>query len=197
MLRCALSLLLLPFFSFAENKDVTVVMQFSEEFSPQALQEMQAEADRIVRKAGVRLAFRHRSEAAENSYNELIFFKMSGRCEMDNFPALLDERNPLTFTFTTDGRILPFGEVKCDRLRESIKTVMRGSDYQQANQLLGRAMGRVLAHELYHIIAQTKGHGKGGVAKESLSARQLIADKLDLADHDCSFLRSGSGKKLL
>lgn len=197
MLRCALSLLFLPLFLFAEKKDVTVVMQFSEGFSPQALQEMQAEADRIVRKAGVRLAFRHRAEAAEDSYNELIFFKMSGRCEMDAFPAMLDERGPLAFTFTTDGRILPFGEVKCDRLRESIKTAMSGSDYSQANQLLGRAMGRVLAHELYHMIAQTKGHGKGGVAKESLSAHQLIADKLELADHDCWFLRSGSRKKFL
>ncbi|OYW08704.1 MAG: hypothetical protein B7X34_08155, partial [Acidobacteriia bacterium 12-62-4] len=123
--------------------------------------------------------------------------KMTGRCEMDAFPALLDERGPLAFTFTTDGRILPFGEVKCDRLRESIKTVMNGGHYSQGNQLLGRAMGRVLAHELYHIIARTKGHGKGGVAKESLSAHQLIADKLDLADHDCAFIRSGSGKKFL
>jgi hypothetical protein len=197
MLRCALSLFLLPIFLFAEKKEVTVVMQFSEGFSPQALQEMQAEADRIVGKAGVRLAFRLRHEAAQDSYAELIFFKMSGRCEMDSFPALLDERGPLAFTFTTDGRILPFGEVKCDRLRESIKTVMSGSDYKQGNQLLGRAMGRVLAHELYHIIARTKGHGKGGVAKESLSAHQLIADKLDLADHDCAFIRSGSGKKFL
>ena len=197
MLRCALSLLFLPFFLLAENKEVTVVMQFSEGFSPQALQEMQAEADRIVQKAGVRLAFRHRHEASQDSLSELIFFKMTGRCEMDAFPALLDERGPLAFTFTTDGRILPFGEVKCDRLRESIKAVMSGGDYSQGNQLLGRAMGRVLAHELYHIIARTKGHGKGGVAKESLSAHQLIADKLDLADHDCAFIRSGSGKKFL
>jgi hypothetical protein len=197
MLRCALSLFLLPFFLFAEKKEVTVVMQFSEGFSPQALQEMQAEADRIVRKAGLKLAFRHRHEAAQDSYSELIFFKMSGRCEMDAFPALLDERGPLAFTFTTDGRILPFGEVKCDRLRESIKTAMAGSDFAQGNQLLGRAMGRVLAHELYHMIARTKGHGKGGVAKESLSARQLIAEHLDLTDHDCSFIRSGSGKKFL
>jgi hypothetical protein len=197
MLRCALSLFLLPLFLFAEKKEVTIVMQFSEGFSPQALQEMQAEADRIVRKAGLRLAFRHRHEAEQESYNELIFFKMSGRCEMDAFPALLDERGPLAFTFTTDGQILAFGEVKCDRLRQSIKTAMVGADFAQGNQLLGRAMGRVLAHELYHMIARTKGHGKGGVARESLSARQLIAEQLDLSDHDCAFVRSGSGKKFL
>lgn len=172
-------------------------MQFAEGFSPQALQEMQLEAERIVRKAGVNLAFKHRAEAAQQTYNDLIFFKMSGRCEMDIFPALLDERGPLAFTFTTDGRILPFGEVKCDRLRDSIKTAMSGADYKQGNQLLGRAMGRVLAHELYHMLAQSKGHAKGGVARESLSARQLIAEQLDFSDHDCAFIRSNGSKSSL
>jgi hypothetical protein len=116
---------------------------------------------------------------------------------MDSFPALLDERGPLAFTFTTDGRILPFGEVKCDRLRDSIKTAMSGADYKQGNQLLGRAMGRVLAHELYHMLAQSKGHAKGGVARESLSARQLIAEQLDFSDHDCAFIRSNGSKSSL
>ena len=108
-------------------------MQFAEGFSPQALQEMQLEAERIVRKAGVNLAFKHCHEAAQETYNDLIFFKISGRCEMDSFSPLLDERGPLAFTFTTDGRILPFGEVKCDRLRDSIKTAMSGADYSQGN----------------------------------------------------------------
>jgi hypothetical protein len=197
MLRKALLLFFCPLFLFADSKEVTIVMQFAEGFSPQALQEMQIEADRIVRKAGVKIAFRHRHEASQESYNDLIFFKMTGRCEMDAFPALLDERGPLAFTFTTDGRILPFGEVKCDRLRESIKTAMSGADYSQANQLLGRAMGRVLAHELYHMLAQTKGHGKGGVAKESLSARQLIAESLDFSNHDCAFIRESGRKSFL
>lgn len=197
MLRKALLLFFCPLFLFAENKEVTIVMQFAEGFSPQALQEMQFEAERIVRKAGVNLAFKHRAEAAQQTYNDLIFFKMSGRCEMDSFPALLDERGPLAFTFTTDGRILPFGEVKCDRLRDSIKTAMSGADYKQGNQLLGRAMGRVLAHELYHMLAQSKGHAKGGVARESLSARQLIAEQLDFSDHDCAFIRSNGSKSAL
>jgi hypothetical protein len=197
MLRGALLLLFLPALFCAETKDVTVVMDFAEGFSPQALQEMQAEAGRIVRKAGVKLAFLRRNEAAQDSYSELVVFKMSGRCEMDSFPALLDERGPLAFTLTTEGRILPFGELKCDRLRESIKTAMVGSDFNKGNQLLGRAMGRVLAHELYHMLARTKGHGKGGVARDALSARQLIAENLELGDHDCAFLRSASQKNFL
>ena len=61
-------------------------MQFAEGFSPQALQEMQLEAERIVRKAGVNPAFKYRHEAAQETYNDLFFFKMSGRCEMDSFP---------------------------------------------------------------------------------------------------------------
>ena len=196
-MRKALFLFICPLFLFAETKEVTIVMQFAEGFSPQALQEMQLEAERIVRKAGVNLAFKHRHEAAQETYNDLIFFKMSGRCEMDSFHPLLDKRGPLAFTFTTDGRILPFGEVKCDRLRDSIKTAMSGADYSQINLLLGRAMGRVLAHELYHMLAQSKGHAKGGVARESLSARQFIAEKLDFSNHDCAFIQANRSKSFL
>lgn len=115
---------------------------------------------------------------------------------MDSFPPLLDERGPLAFTFTNDGRILPLGEVTCDRLRDSIKTAMSGADYKQGNQLLGRAMGRVLAHELYHMLGQSKGQAKAGVARESLSARQLIADKLDFPNHDFAFIQANGLKSL-
>jgi len=57
--------------------------------------------------------------------------------------------------------------------------------------MLGRAMGRVLAHELYHIVADTAGHGENGVAQPALSARELTSGQLELRASDVEAIQSG------
>ncbi len=172
----------------AASPEVAVIIQKGEVFSPQAWQAMEAESGRIARQAGIRVLFLERSQAAGKEFNDLVVFSMKGKCAMDSFPALLDERGPYASAAVADGNVLPFGEVRCDRIRESLKTAMAGRDFAKGDELLGRALGRVVAHELYHMLANTRGHGKSGVAKEALSARQLLAEELSLADHDCAIL---------
>lgn len=189
MIRLILSITLLAHCAlYAANSgrspEITVVVQADEAFSPQAWQAMEAESKRIAKQAGLKVRFMERSEAASQQFTDLVVFRMKGRCQMDSFPALLDERGPFAWAFTADGNVLPFGEVKCDRVRESIKTALRPEDYRNGDQLLGRALGRVVAHELYHMLANTKKHGKSGVARDALSAQQLVADKLDFGHHE-------------
>lgn len=164
--------------------EIAVIVQADETFSPQAWQAMEAESQRIAKQAGLRVRFVERSQAAAEQFTDLVVFRMKGRCEMDTLPALLDERGPFAWAFTADGNVLPFGEVKCDRVRESIKTALRPADYRKADELFGRALGRVVAHEIYHMLANTKKHGKSGIAKDSLSAQQLIAETLDFSAHE-------------
>lgn len=106
-------------------------------------------------------------------------------------PFLFDERGPeaLAYTHSTDGQILPFIEVPCDRVRSSIRPVIWGGDARQSNFLLGRALGRVMAHEFYHVLAKTSRHGRTGIAKHSLSAAELISDELRFAEADKNLLR--------
>jgi hypothetical protein len=166
------------------NSEIAVIVQADETFSPQAWQAMETESKRIAKLAGLRVRFVERSQAAAEQFTDLVVFRMKGRCEMDTLPALLDERGPFAWAFTADGNVLPFGEVKCDRVRESIKTALRPADYRKADLLFGRALGRVVAHELYHMLTNTRKHGKSGVAKDALSAQQLIAEKLDFSSHE-------------
>jgi hypothetical protein len=39
-----------------------------------------------------------------------------------------------------------------------------------------RALGRVIAHEIYHILAQTTEHDESGVAKAAFSLEDLMVD---------------------
>jgi hypothetical protein len=45
--------------------------------------------------------------------------------------------------------------------------------------LYGRAMGRVVAHELYHILSNEPGHEEGGVAKPFFTTRDVLADQFN------------------
>lgn len=56
--------------------------------------------------------------------------------------------------------------------------------------LLGRALGRVVAHEIYHALARSRYHGQRGVAKRSLTAEDLILGSLRLGDAEMTTLRN-------
>jgi hypothetical protein len=158
---------------------VTLLLQFEGQRSDSAVEEMKRELNSIMSSAGLAFDYKLRSELNEwDAPSDLIVVKFKGRCRMEAMPALFDERGPFAITHTVDGEIIPFSEVACDRVRVSIRSAMDGDDLKQADVLLGRALGRVVAHEIYHIVAKTPGHGTKGVARTSLSAAQLIAADL-------------------
>jgi hypothetical protein len=50
--------------------------------------------------------------------------------------------------------------------------------------LVGRALGRVVAHELVHMLTKSGQHAHEGVQKAALSGRQLISASLPLSAMD-------------
>jgi hypothetical protein len=72
----------------------------------------------------------------------------------------------LADTSITDGRVLPFFHVDCTRLIQ-----MLGSQIEAP--AFGRALARVMAHELYHIVSHTAEHQERGVAKAVFSVNDL------------------------
>jgi hypothetical protein len=109
----------------------------------------------------------------------MVVLTMSGRCAMDAFPVIPDELGlPLGMTYSSDGEILPFGKIDCDRVRESVKRVVNGGRRDDA--ILGRALGRVVAHEMYHMLSHSKTHTRAGVTSKSLSPSDLTGATLNM-----------------
>jgi len=100
-----------------------------------------------------------------------------------------DERGPFGFTHSVDGEILPFSVIACERVKSSINPVLSGGEHKNAEAVFGRAVGRVLAHEIYHIIAKTDQHGTKGVARSALSANQLVSRQLEMNRADLDRLQ--------
>ena len=160
---------------------LTIVFRFDGPYSERSLLEMKRELGTILHGSGIRVDWRDQSDvAASDSFPNLVVVKFRGKCRMEPVPYLYDERGPLAFTYSTDGAVLPFSEIACDKVRSSLRTAMWGGDYKRSDMLFGRALARVLAHELYHVLAKTQSHSGHGIAERSLSGAQLISERLQL-----------------
>ena len=102
---------------------------------------------------------------------------------MDSFVRSHPLRGPLAFSHTTRTAVMRFADIQCDAVSSLVAP---------ANcRIFGRALGRVLAHELWHILGNTFVHGENGIAQRALSAEQLVSEHLELdpADFDRFWFR--------
>jgi hypothetical protein len=188
---CALALLAAGCFIVPAHAEVAVLLRFdSEPPADAAVAEMKRELNALLADSGIRFSYRLPNELGESDVvDDVVVVRLRGRCRMEAMPALLDERGPLALTHLTDGEMLPFSEVACDRVRLSIRSAMWGDDFKRADLLLGRALARVIAHELYHMLGGTKDHAGEGVAKRALTGRQLITEGARFSASDLDKLR--------
>lgn len=198
-MRQVLAILLLSSGLFAAGRasgPLTLLLAFEGDRSPATVSVMKQEVANILKDSVSRIEFRIPDErGAIDEPGNLIVVKFRGNCTMRNMPILFDERGPLAFTHTADGQVLPFSEVECDRVTRSVQSALWGGEHAHADELLGRALGRVVAHELYHILGNTSKHGTKGVAKTSLKGGQLIAGRLDMDASDLEKLAHRSSQK--
>jgi hypothetical protein len=158
-------------------------------YSRVAVGEMGREAARILQKSGVTLSWDLRQPAVEVT-GLLVVVKLVGRCDMDA-PQGSSKPGPLGWSHEVNGVVLPFSDLACDNIRASVQNARLAGSQIRGNFLLGRAMGRVLAHELYHIVADTADHGENSVAQPALSARELTSGQLELGPSDVDAIQSG------
>jgi hypothetical protein len=158
-------------------------------YSRVAIREMGREAAHILKKSGVSLRW-HLGEPAQGVDGLLVVVKLVGRCDMDGPPAFLMP-GALGWSHEVNGVVLPFSDLACDNIRGAVQRAPLAGGQLRGNVLLGRAMGRVLAHELYHIVADTAEHNQDGVAQAELSAQELTSGQLELRPSDVAAIQSG------
>jgi hypothetical protein len=176
--------------------NLTVILNYERaDYSTVAFQSMQHETASIFEGSGVRLDWRTIDQASDSQqFDDLVVFKMKGKCAMDPLPPIPDEMGlPFAVTYTTDGEPLPFGAVDCDRVRQSLKRAFTPADYSRGDLLFGRALGRVIAHELYHMLARSAVHAKAGVTERALSGDQLCHNRLGISEQSLAAIRRQLG----
>lgn len=178
---CAFACLAIP---SAFGEGITIVLDFQGPRSEPSVAEMKREFAGIMKGSALHFDFRSRSQASQEALSDLVLVRFTGKCVLEPVGYLYDERGPMAFTYSTEGIVQPFSEVACDKVTSAVRSAMAGGDFAKADLLLGRALGRVLAHEVMHILSKSGAHGRTGVAKTALSGTQLIAPELGLGPED-------------
>lgn len=187
---CIYALLVAAAAPCARAEGITIVLEFQGPKNDQSVAEMKREFEGIMKSSSLTFDWKSRAQAENASFADVVVVRFKGACVLKPVPYLIDERGPMAFTYSTEGEVQPFSEVACDRLTSVVRSAMSSSDYANADQLMGRAMGRVLAHEMVHILTRSGAHAHSGIAKTALSGHQLIGPELRLEPQDIVRIRA-------
>lgn len=186
------ALMAAPVLRAVSRPTVTVLVKLEREAPAPAIDEMRREVSRVMLPAGVYFNVLLESETTPGAvFDDVVVVTIKGQCTVEQDPMLIDERGPATlaYAFSSGTEILPFAVVSCDHVRHAVDPALWGGQHFSRDRLLGRALGRVVAHELFHVVERTSVHSKSGIFQPALSGAQLIAEEMSFAPADISRLR--------
>lgn len=172
--------------SIARGGDALTVLVDGDPASPAILQAMESEADAALAPAGIKLVWKWGHELDGKAVSgQLALVHLRGQCR----PAspvhnVSHSSSPLGQTHIVDGQVLPIADILCDAVRKLIDRDLRVAASEDRDKLLGRAIGRVTAHELYHILLRTTSHSHEGLARYAQSAAELLAPRHSFSGPD-------------
>ncbi len=171
---------------------VLIAVQAEAPLAAPAMDELQSELSRLFGNTAHEIRVQPLDAAQPADGFDLVHLRLRGDCRLRLEPYLLDERGPYAITHVSDGRPLPFAEVDCRRVRQAVRTALHGGQMRQSDVYIGRALARIIGHELWHMITGRRDHSSHGVAKEKLRPSELVAEQMRFAPNDEALLKWSS-----
>jgi hypothetical protein len=172
---------------------VTLYTAFQQAPPDAVMEAIQSELDTIMLPAGLNFDWHPLTDASGRVSSQLAVIHFKGHCDTEDLRPEWGYPGPLGWTHVSDGEILPFIDVNCEGVRLFVQRSLIGVSIDNRDAVYGRALARVLAHELYHFLANTKGHAAGGLAKAAYSAEELLGQTFRFGRREYDCLRSHRG----
>jgi len=179
-------------------RELVVYLKTAPSQSTGTVEEMTREAETIMAAAGYTIHWRdlgHSGGDAGDAF--LVVIDLKGVCEAPEPEAQLEPLMAgasLASTAVADGKVLPYSQLECGNLSKLIGASLASENGRKREFLYGRAMGRLVAHELFHVLIGTRDHDDGGIAKRAFSAKDILADHFEFEVTALDKLRdSGAG----
>lgn len=171
LLAFALSLVLLA----AEPAvRLALVVQFPSTVTPETRRAMEAEIRRSIPIESMGIVWREAAATGpEEWYDRVVSIRVRGNCDA----SAGMRRTPLGTTHVCDGRVLPFIDIDSDRIAAMLRSDLAPLGPYAWEPTMGQALGRVAAHELFHVLANTQEHGRQGLAKPQFTRADLLMGK--------------------
>lgn len=179
----------------AQTRTLEVYLGEAHGLDSRAAHSLQSELERVLAPAEIKPAWR--SELTEeNEFGEeiqvpLVVGSFRGDCSVDAMANLgTIPARTLAESAVSDGRILPYFQLDCTRILRTLAPTLQHLSVPFRAEIFGRALARVMAHEIYHILSQTKDHDTSGLAKSQLSLEDLTSRHLDLSPSSLDRMRT-------
>lgn len=176
------------------STEVAIFLDFEHAAPPAVVAYMEAEVDRILSPSGLQFEWHALNEAeASATFADLAVARFKGACAIRSETlAGRHSTKPIALAATAvaDGHVLPFTEVDCHTLTQFLGPEILALPGRDRDRALGRAMGRVLAHELYHIFGETCKHASRGVANAYHSRGDLLAPEFNFRAAESDMFRN-------
>ncbi len=189
---------------FCENRSIPVApialyTHFDQEPPVGVVEALHDELESIMAPMGMTFEWRSLNGVKGNELSvELAVLTFKGRCDIAGLvPHNAGNPGALGWTHVSDGNILPFSDVDCDRIRTFVQKELLGVRSPDREESFGRALGRVVAHELYHIFANTARHGSCGVGKSAYTVQELLSDDFQFEERESLALRTSKAHTVL
>lgn len=178
----SLALLLAPLWVHAET---LIRLDTPDEYSQLAVRSMKAELNRVVSETSLELRWQNAKDGPGKVAGRLFNVVLVGEC-IAEYPEPAGD-GPLGWTSIVDDRVLPYIAVDCTRIRSVLAPEWARLDSDTQREIyLGKAMARVLAHELVHAFTRTRHHDDDGLTQRALTPRELVAGTYRLSPDDFS-----------
>ena len=133
------------------------------------------EVESVLSPTGWHVNWEDRNNTRRGISVSLVVVCFKGACTVDDLGVYSAGDATLGQTHVRGGDIIPFADVMCDAIRALIADRLSVMTAEQQRLWYGRAVGRVVAHELYHILTREKHHGGAGVAQAGFSVEEVLA----------------------
>ena len=160
------------------------------------LAEMKREVGSLMSQAGYRVEWRSLDSprGLDGDASMLAVLELNGTCGLAaGYGAperQLATNTSLATTSITDGRVMPFSSLNCTALTRNVSAALGQDAGARRDFLYGRAMARVVAHELYHVLMRSAEHARAGVARSCFSTADLLTERFEFEGATLARLRS-------
>ncbi len=170
---------------------VGIFLNFDHAASASLIKAMEREAGSVLDGVGLQFSWLT-GDAQSETFDNLAVLRFRGSCRMQAAGGPVREgAGPITLGATElySDAVGLFSDVLCDQIRTSIASLLETASSLDRDAAFGRALGRVVAHELYHILAETPRHSRTGVTKALQTPLDLIRGTVHIDQQAISFLR--------
>jgi hypothetical protein len=189
------ALLLAPLRAFSQDVTLPPIALYTQFEIPPALavlEAMKSEVQSIMAPAGLNFQWADLASAdGQHAVIHLAIINFLGRCDTVGLMPRDSTPKALGWTSVSDGVVLPFAKVDCAAVRGFTQKELMELPQAVRAGTFGHALGRVLAHELYHIFASTVKHGVAGVGREVYSVHNLLCADFQFETREMAALVNG------